>query len=467
MYNEIYKFPSGRKPSICIKLKARGVRNMIWELFFSILSIFISQVSIGQNLVINPSFEAVLNCPVRITSPCCTNVNLQTFPNANSVTNWHSIFLSSDYYNSCGIDGLAIPSSSAFFITPGNQPDPRTGEGYAGIISFRDNGSSAGQEYIMGNLSSPLIIGQEYGVEFYAYLSSNSKSAISSLGALFLDAPITSPNNQSVFSQTGQSFDIVSNSVIDHQSNWTQVCGTFTATSTSEYIVIGNIFSDQNTPGIITTGISVLPGGSNAWSGAYYFIDDINVEPIGLTSNFCEMSTLPVELADFKAEQKSGFNEIKWTTFSETNNEYFSLLHRDGNGDFIEIKRIFGQGNSTNVNTYSYKHPFPEEIEYYKLKQVDFDGQFEYSNVISLKRKISQDIVIYPNPSDNLLMLEGDLKKFNTEKWMLNDVMGKNVSSMVQLIWSSESKIQLNISLLETGIYYLIINDNSYKIMKN
>jgi hypothetical protein len=115
---------------------------------------------------------------------------------------------------------------------------------------------------------------------------------------------------------------------------------------------------------------------------------------IGFT-DFCPYyfnnSMLPVELVSFYGVRTPKQNVLFWTTFSETNNDYF-LVERSEDGQYWEgLTKVEGAGNSTSVIDYTYydNHPL-EGVSYYRLKQTDFDGNFEYSDIVSIKREVTK-----------------------------------------------------------------------------
>jgi hypothetical protein len=97
-------------------------------------------------------------------------------------------------------------------------------------------------------------------------------------------------------------------------------------------------------------------------------------------------TVLPVEMIKFEGENNNGKNHITWWTVSENNNDYF-VVERSNNGvDFREIGTIDGQGNSSELTSYIFNDLYYKrgQINYYRLKQVDIDGKYEYHNVISI-----------------------------------------------------------------------------------
>ena len=94
---------------------------------------------------------------------------------------------------------------------------------------------------------------------------------------------------------------------------------------------------------------------------------------------------LPVELVHYKGESINGANYITWETLTEINNDYFSLERSDDLINFEEIAVVQGNGNSTELQEYSFlDREILNETYYYRLKQVDFDGASAYSKIISI-----------------------------------------------------------------------------------
>ncbi|MCB0477681.1 MAG: hypothetical protein KDC84_05935 [Crocinitomicaceae bacterium] len=97
-------------------------------------------------------------------------------------------------------------------------------------------------------------------------------------------------------------------------------------------------------------------------------------------------AVLPIELTVFKADHLEGYNLITWVTESEINNSHFELERSTDGMAFERIAILSGMGNSTLQHTYTYKDQnyLTGLINYYRLKQVDFDGVFEYFDIISV-----------------------------------------------------------------------------------
>ncbi|MCF8218966.1 MAG: T9SS type A sorting domain-containing protein [Bacteroidales bacterium] len=139
------------------------------------------------------------------------------------------------------------------------------------------------------------------------------------------------------------------------------------------------------------------------------YVDANNYEAIWTNitsfSNFSLMNQrdddpLPVEWLEFQAKNINNGVELLWKTASETNNEYFSVEHSEDGHHFEVIGKIDGAGNSNGVKTYTYNHtPQSSGTHYYRIKQVDYDGQYEYSSIETATIEQNESITVYPNPA--------------------------------------------------------------------
>jgi hypothetical protein len=110
---------------------------------------------------------------------------------------------------------------------------------------------------------------------------------------------------------------------------------------------------------------------------------------------------LPIELLSFKAKLNNNIVELNWQTATEINNDYF-VIERSVDGKVWEsIDTIKGAGNSSNVLNYANSDEKPLlGSSYYRLKQVDFDQKFSYSNIAVVNFEGFKIIDLFPNPSD-------------------------------------------------------------------
>jgi hypothetical protein len=101
-----------------------------------------------------------------------------------------------------------------------------------------------------------------------------------------------------------------------------------------------------------------------------------------LTPSDLGSSPLPVDLIEFKAKKLNDAIHLSWATASELNNNYFDVQKSANGIDFVSVTEVAGAGTTNEIQNYDYIDFEVWPMAYYRLKQVDFDGQFEYSSVI-------------------------------------------------------------------------------------
>lgn len=177
----------------------------------------------------------------------------------------------------------------------------------------------------------------------------------------------------------------------------------------------------------------------------------------------CSSMTLPVELLYFNARELNGSVELLWETAVEINNEKFEIEQSQNGRTFTKIGDVDGSGSSVVNQKYSFMITYPKnEISYYRLKQVDFDGQFEYSETISLYFGIESGQIgeFYPNPSKSgLVHLEYNSRNDGEILVSVFDVTGKFVVNQIQKISNGNNHLEFDFSDLNAGIYIIKIED--------
>ncbi len=121
----------------------------------------------------------------------------------------------------------------------------------------------------------------------------------------------------------------------------------------------------------------------NATAGSVLSLDVINNFSAFALASTSGFNPLPVEWLHFNAKVQS-VNSVKlnWSTATEINNDYFAVEHATDGVQFNELETVNGAGNATSIQNYQYVHQLPQSgINYYRLRQTDFNGDFEYSPV--------------------------------------------------------------------------------------
>jgi len=172
------------------------------------------------------------------------------------------------------------------------------------------------------------------------------------------------------------------------------------------------------------------------------------------------LSTLPVSLISFDAKLIKDYVELNWATASETNNDYFIVQRSLDNKIFEDIDRIEGNGNSNIIIEYnSYDMNLPSGIIYYRLKQVDYDGTTDYSNVVAIRNYKDKEVRIFPNPSNG---------NINIETQEAIDVVIYSVSGqqIANYHFEAKSNNKIDISDKPKGVYFLTYISNDESIIK-
>ena len=166
---------------------------------------------------------------------------------------------------------------------------------------------------------------------------------------------------------------------------------------------------------------------------------------------------LPVSLLSFDADLKDNYTEINWATASEENNDYFLIQRSDDGVKFETIDEVNGAGNSNEYITYQVLDYSPiNNVAYYRLKQVDYDGKNTISDIIAVRNNAVKSVNIYPNPSD------GNIKIETTEdiEIVIYTASGQEIARYIN---NANSVSSYDLSSYQKGIYFIsyIINNET------
>lgn len=152
--------------------------------------------------------------------------------------------------------------------------------------------------------------------------------------------------------------------------------------------VLGDSSSFTGT--LIANGAISLLSGASLNGQALSRAGAINTYAINATLATPPVSTLPIELLNFNGYNIHSYNLLSWSTATETNNNYFTLERTIDGINFTEVSRITGSGTSSSTNYYSFAdYGFDNAINYYRLKQTDYNGQSETFGFILINNRSS------------------------------------------------------------------------------
>lgn len=172
---------------------------------------------------------------------------------------------------------------------------------------------------------------------------------------------------------------------------------------------------------------------------------------------------LPVGMLYFKVTKIEKKSMLEWATSQEFNNDYFELQHSLNGMIFNSIGIINGQGTSFKTTIYEFEHTEPALGEnYYRLKQFDFDGKFNYSEVkvLSFVRSNALDLKVYPIPTyDNVSLLT--TQDLVNHKVVLLDKMGRQLRT-----FDFTNQMIIALDNYASGIYFIKLVDSNGNVVK-
>ncbi len=180
--------------------------------------------------------------------------------------------------------------------------------------------------------------------------------------------------------------------------------------------------------------------------------------------------TLPVTSLTFKGTNQGKDNLLEWSTATEYNSKEFQLERSLTGSSFNNIATLPAAGNSTISKNYLYKdyniNQLNSNTMYYRLKQVDLNGNFKYTNIIKLNynQKANVKSIVYPNPTQGLITITiGDKGLIGTQAILL-DANGK----MLQQVKITATSQSFDLSKFTNGVYFIRLNNKEImKIIKN
>jgi hypothetical protein len=169
---------------------------------------------------------------------------------------------------------------------------------------------------------------------------------------------------------------------------------------------------------------------------------------------------LPVELMNVSYRKANKGIEIFWKTASEQNNKGFQIERRREREDWQTIGFVRGKGTTTEVQSYSFTDESASGKLFYRLKQLDFDGAFQYSPVIEVNLAVPETFELaqnYPNPFNPTTILIYQLPITSDVKLEVFDLLGRKAATLVNTRQEAGSySISLNASAygLTSGVYF-------------
>ena len=222
---------------------------------------------------------------------------------------------------------------------------------------------------------------------------------------------------------------------------------------------------------------SLSISGYNNWYFAFGQAISADGKIIGITayppnSGFPEALLLkinepiPVELISFTASANNNIVSLNWSTATELNNAGFEVQRKTNNLDWNSIGFIKGYGTTTTQNKYSYTDQSPlSGSNIYRLKQVDYDGTFEYSQEVEIEIVPSEYVLHqnYPNPFNPTTTINFSLPKEDFVNLTIYNSLGEKVATLLDGVLSGGSHaLTFDATGLASGLYILKMSSGSF-----
>lgn len=230
-------------------------------------------------------------------------------------------------------------------------------------------------------------------------------------------------------------------------------------------ITEANLLAQRFNTGLAHWESYLLFGTNNAASDR---VDNIVVTPANFFEDWIlvdNTNPLPVELVNFDATCNNNAVELSWITASEINNDYFVVEKSFDAISFFELTKVQGNGNSNVTNNYVAYDANPSSgVTYYRLKQVDFNGDKTYHNIVSTNCNNNGFNVSQLALNNNILSFNITATANENLQLYFYDYRGRLIANKPITIVEGINSVQLNNLELSTGIYMLSIigEQNSY-----
>ncbi len=171
---------------------------------------------------------------------------------------------------------------------------------------------------------------------------------------------------------------------------------------------------------------------------------------------------LPIELLAFEGWNEGTYNQLVWKTATEENSDYFEVQRSSNGTDFTRIGEVEAAGNSLQVRSYDFQDNQPIiGLGYYRLKMIDLDGSFEYSNVVAIAIKLRDNTAVFPVPAFDALNVVYDAAVTGEITVNMVDALGKIMMTNVENTAQGFNQFRYDISQLPAGAYFINVVDGS------
>jgi hypothetical protein len=185
----------------------------------------------------------------------------------------------------------------------------------------------------------------------------------------------------------------------------------------------------------------------------------------------CLGYVVPVELSFFNAASNGVDVKLEWSTATETNNQGFEMQRMNTGDTFEQVGYVAGFGTTTEPKSYSFVDSKLEAGNYtYRLKQIDFDGTFTYSDEVDVDVEIPLEYSLeqnYPNPFNPSTTIKYSIPEDGFVKLAVYNMLGEEVATMVNTTQKAgRYEVNFSASQLSSGVYVYRIEAANFTASK-
>jgi len=182
-------------------------------------------------------------------------------------------------------------------------------------------------------------------------------------------------------------------------------------------------------------------------------------------------NVIPVELTSFTATSNGKEVILNWSTATELNNQLFEVQRSFEGNDFATVGSVYGKGTTTERQDYSYSDKNLAEGKYfYRLKQIDYLGSYEYSDVLEVDYRTFKNYLLeqnYPNPFNPATTIGFGIKEKSFVKVIILNNIGEEVAVVVNEEMESGFHIaEFTAANLPSGVYFYQLKAGEFTSMK-
>jgi hypothetical protein len=225
---------------------------------------------------------------------------------------------------------------------------------------------------------------------------------------------------------------------------------------------------------IINIGGKIIASGTGAGASNFLSVGSTRVwSPSGgsalyngnpFNGPFSYPTVLGVTFESVKAENQNNITLLSWSVSDQINNSFFIIEKSTNATEWKIINSVNGDSSLKELKTFNYlDFETTYGVQYYRIKQVDFDGEYKYSEIVSIESLKPLNTKLYPNPAKDYVYIESSSLD---ERFTISNEIGDNLTNEVEIVEVDNFHYQIDVSKLKEGVYLIRLNNSFLKLYK-